>query len=243
MKTMAGRIVAIHQPNFFPWLGYFQKIAQADVFVFMDDVAYPKSGNSMGSWTNRVKLLIQQQPTWVGCRVVREHGIQKIKDTLLDDKQPWREKIIKTIEYSYKKAPCFHEVMPWLRQMILRQEDNLAAYNIANIEEVTARLGLKAMFARQSDLKTTQKATDLLIEITQAVGGTAYLCGGGASGYQEDDKFEPAQIELIYQNFQHPVYFQQGNLSFFPGMSIIDALMNRGFEQTRSLLMGTRQAT
>ena len=72
----AVRVCAIHQPNFFPWLGYFEKIKRADVFVFLDHVHYPKSGNSMGSWTNRVKINISAHAKWISCPVVREHGIK-----------------------------------------------------------------------------------------------------------------------------------------------------------------------
>ncbi len=67
-------ICAIHQPNFFPWLGYFDKISRADVFVFLDVVDYPKSGSSMSSWVNRVMLKVGSQKTWVRCPVVREFG-------------------------------------------------------------------------------------------------------------------------------------------------------------------------
>jgi hypothetical protein len=72
------RLCAIHQPNFFPWLGYFDKINRADVFVFLDQVAYPKSGSSMGSWCNRVKINIAGVASWISCPVVREHGPQSI---------------------------------------------------------------------------------------------------------------------------------------------------------------------
>ncbi len=92
-------ICAIHQPNFFPWLGYFDKINRADVFVFLDDVAYPKSGSGMGSWCNRVKLSIQNQSKWVSCPVKRETGQQIIKNVVMAEGKIWREKFLKSLKF------------------------------------------------------------------------------------------------------------------------------------------------
>ena len=99
--------VAIHQPNFFPWLGYFDKIRRADVFVFLDRVDYPKSGKSMSSWTNRVKILVQGEPAWVAARVEREHGPQPIDGVRLKASDPWRAKLDKTIRMNYTRASSF----------------------------------------------------------------------------------------------------------------------------------------
>lgn len=231
-------VVAIHQPNFYPWLGYFNKIARCDTFVFMDNVAYPKSGNSMGSWTNRVKILVQGKPAWVGCRVLRKHGAQLIKDVIINDSYPWREKLLKTLEFNYKRTPYYREVIQWLEPSINKNITNLAEYNILSIKEVCNILKINREFITQSQLNVENNSTELLIEITKKVRGTAYLCGGGASGYQEDDKFMAANIELVYQDFQHPVYKQNSNKEFVLGLSIVDVLMNCGFEETRYLLIG-----
>jgi hypothetical protein len=89
---------------------------------------------------------------------------------------------------------------------------------------------------RSSSLRASSHATDLLIELTKAAGGTTYLAGGLAGAtYQEDEKFEQAGIELRYQRFEHPQYTQQVD-AFVPGLSIVDALMNVGVDATRALL-------
>ena len=99
------KVCAIHQSNFFPWLGYFDKIKRVDIFVFLNQVNYPKSGNSMSSWCNRVKIMIDGKPDWVSCPVVRESGIQSIESVRIDSGSPWRDKIRKVIEANYKGAP------------------------------------------------------------------------------------------------------------------------------------------
>ncbi|NLG33309.1 MAG: WbqC family protein [Syntrophomonadaceae bacterium] len=231
----SNRTVAIHQPNFFPWLGYFDKINRGDIFVFMDDVLYPKSGSGMGTWSNRVKILIQGKEHWIGCPVIREHGAQIIRKVIINNQQKWQEKILKTIKYNYAGAPFFKETMVWLEPLIMDKEELLAEYNIKNILAISKLLGIESSFIRQSELETSFSSTDLLIEIVKKVDGQAYLCGGGASGYQEDDKFDLAGLKLIYQDFDHPIYTQSG-VNFVPGLSIIDAIMNLGIEGTRDIL-------
>lgn len=229
-------VVAIHQPNFFPWLGYLDKIARCDIFVFLDEVAYPKSGHSMGSWLNRVKVLVQNNPIWVGCSLVREPGVQTIRDVLIDNRVNWRDKLLKTLSYNYARAAYFPELWNWLEELVGYEEESLARYNIHVIKSLCQRLGLERTFVLQSELYTENSSTDLLVEITRKLGGKTYLCGDGAAGYQEDEKIQAAGLCLQKQNFIHPVYPQVGKGDFVPGLSIIDALMNCGVHGTKSLI-------
>src|ERR671923_195501 len=91
------RVVAIHQPNFLPWLGWFDKAARADVFVLLDHVQFPRT--SRGTYVNRVKLLVNGSGKWVTAPIVRSGGsMQRIDEVRVDDAQPWREKVLRTIE-------------------------------------------------------------------------------------------------------------------------------------------------
>lgn len=237
---MTGKkIVAIHQPNFFPWLGYFNKLARADLFLLLDNVQFPKTGG--GTWINRVRVLVQGRPAWVTLPVVRSyHGLRLIGEMKIDNAAPWREKLIKTIRMNYARAPFFDEVFPAIAGAIGNPTDSLTDYNLSAIKVLASSLRMDTTkLALSSALKTDGAAsTDLLITLVKAVGGTSYLCGGGAAGYQEDAKFEEAGIELIYQNFEHPIYPQHNSVSFVSGLSVIDPLMNRGFEGTRGLIAG-----
>lgn len=229
-------IVGIHQPNFFPWLGFFNKIYLSDVFVFMDDVAYPKSGNSMGGPCNRVKMLTQGQSVWVKCGVVREHGRQLIKNVKINIEIPWREKLLKTLYMNYKRAPKFNKYWEWIKSLVNYSTQSLAEYNIHCICEIARKLGIDTKLVCQSDLKTKNSSTDVLVEIVKKVGGDTYLCGGGAGGYQEDEKIIKAGIKLTYQSYHHPVYPQITTKEFVPGLSILDALMNVGKSGVKALV-------
>jgi len=234
------RVVAIHQPNFFPWLGYFDKMERSDIFIFLDHVQFPKTG---GVWCNRVKLRSGGEARWVTGPIRRAfHGVATIKEIEWADEQPWRSKLLKTLVTNYSKAPFFRETMTWIEPLVLLPDHNLASYNMTVIKAIASQIGLRHEHCvRSSSLCFEGQATDLLINLTLKVGGSCYMCGGGATGYQEDQAFAQAGISLSYQSFQHPVYPQAGLVDFMPGLSIVDALMNLGFGGVRDLLSKGRR--
>jgi hypothetical protein len=219
-----GRVVcAIHQPNFFPWLGYFDKIRCADTFVFLDAVSYPKSGSGMGSWVNRVRIDIQGRPGWFGCPIRRWSGPLAIRDVRIAETKPWRHKLRRTLEINYKRAPGFDRAMALLQPLLEFPTDHLAGFNEHAVRKIAAALGLECRFLRQSDLPVVGRSTALLIEIVEAVGADTYLAGQGAAGYQEDRLFASRGIELLQQNFEPTPYGKTDG--FRPGLSVIDYLM------------------
>ena len=199
------RTCAIHQPNFFPWLGYFDKIYKSDVFVFLNAVDYPKSSKTMSTWSNRVQIAVNGRAHWINCPVIREEGKQKICNVRIDNRVlVWREKLIKVITHNYKKSYFYDEVSDFIYSLINFQSDKLSEYNYNNIKEICKMLHIDTYFYKQTDLDTSDASTKLLIEITKKVNCDSYLCGGGAGGYQEDDLFEKNGISLIYQNYEYP---------------------------------------
>lgn len=231
---MNHKIVSIHQPNFFPWLGYFDKIVRSDAFVFMDNVQFPKTGS--GTWINRVKLLVSNEPKWITMPVRRSGGIRQICDTEIDNSTPWREKLLNTIRMNYSRARHYQSVEPLITKLVNFRTDLLVEYNINAITSICSELGLDvSKLLRGSEQNVVGNATDLLIAMTQAAGGTTYMCGGGANGYQVDDKFAQAKMKLEYQNFGHPNYSQLAT-NFTPGLSIIDALFNCGISEVKEML-------
>lgn len=218
-------ICAIHQPNFFPWAGYFDKIRRADVFIFLDDVAYPKSGSGAGSWCNRVMLLNGGVPTWCGLPIKRETGTQLIKNVEFSNKEYNAQKILKSLAYNYKKTPGYQEIMPLIESLVRYPQNNLAEYNINAIIALSNYFGFKTKFIRQSELEHHHQSTELLIELLEQVKADAYLCGNGSNGYLEENLFEKAGIELIYQN-KNPAEHFVSNLNIEDSkLSILHLLM------------------
>lgn len=219
------RIVAIHQPNFFPWLGYFDKINQSDIFIFLDDVDYPRSGSgSMGSWLNRVRLNIQGKEHWVGCPVKRLPLGTSISLAQIDDQQPWRVKLLRTLQTNYRSARHFERTMELLSPLIEAREDNLARFNMLAVKTIASFLGLSTEFILQSQLPSSGESTERLISLVKAAGGNTYLSGGGAGGYQVDDLFSANGLKLLEQGFKPTPYGPPEK--FIPGLSVIDYLMH-----------------
>lgn len=215
--------VAIHQPNYLPWLGYFDKIQKSDAFIFMDNVQYTR-----GSWMNRCWIKNNQEKQWLTIPIITSGFFgQKIAEAKIDYKKNWVSTHLKTIELNYKKTLYFVKFFPHIKKILEQKIESLAELNIKLIEKISGLFGLKAKFVVGSSLNVSGQATDLLINMVKAVGGDAYICGGGAVLYQEDEKFIKHDLKLIYQNFQHPVYPQRFE-GFIPGLSIVDYLFNIG---------------
>jgi hypothetical protein len=229
------KTIAIHQPNFFPWLGYFEKIVRSDAFVFLDHVQYQKTG---GTWSNRVKLLINGDAKWVTAPINRAfNGVRAVREIEFLSGVPWRDEMLKLFTQQYSKAPFFAETMELLAPLLLNPENNIAVYNSQAIVGIAVRLGVRAdKFYWSSKLPFEGHANELLISLVRSLGGTAYLCGGGAAGYQDDLLFHNAGVEVCYQNFRPHPYPQPGLSDFVPGLSIVDALMNQGVQAVAALI-------
>lgn len=219
--AISARVVAIHQPNFFPWLGYFDKIALSDVFVFLDGVSYPKN-----SWVNRVRLNIQGEARWTTCPVRHASMKGPISDVVIDNSHHWREKLLKTLDANYRRAVHFDQAMVVLEPLIRSEEAQLANFNIEAIRAISAAVGIQTKFVRQTELSHAGTANDLLVSLVRAVGGTCYLVGGGADGYHDDSTFGAAGLQVRSQSFEQNLYGPPDR--FLPGLSIIDYLMHDG---------------
>jgi hypothetical protein len=223
---MENKICAIHQPNFFPWIGYFDKINKCNKFVILDDVQYQKKG---GTWSNRVAVNIQGQSKWLTAPINRPSGLWKINDTTFQEGK-WREKIIKTLQANYSKAAYFGAYEERIFQLVLYKTNHLTDYNVHAIINLCKLLNIeidsKIVFA--SDFNFHTSSNELLIDLTKAVGCDTYMAGGGASEYQDIDMFSENSLDFTYQNFHHPIYQQINTQEFIPGLSIIDYIFNNG---------------
>jgi hypothetical protein len=230
-------LVAIHQPNYAPWLGYFAKMARADVFVFLDNVQYSKN-----SYINRVQIDGGGKPRWLTVPVTYHLGDSIDRVRAADAK--WPSAHLDSLRTYYSAAAAFKETWPWLRDLYPRlPQDNIASINQALIEAIAAQTGLLRSFRKASEFDTGgAQSDDRLIEIVRALGGNAYLSGQGGSKYQDAAKFDRAGIQVVYSDFEHPAY-PQGHPEFLPGLSVLDALFHLGFERTAELLAPVGAAT
>jgi hypothetical protein len=228
--------VAIHQPNFLPWLGFFRKWALADVFVLLDDVQIQRTG---GGWTNRTAVIYGGSKNWLSVPIKRAGANeQKISDALMVDDPWWKKKILSSFRHGYSKCSHFEEAMPLLEQTLESENRNLLQMNLNGLRLVGQSLGLDASgleFSSTLDLES--RGTQRLIDIVTGFGGIKYLSGDGAEGYQKDELFANNGVALEPLNFVPPIYKQKGQEGFIPGLSVLDAIANVGIEKTREMIL------
>ncbi|OED35643.1 hypothetical protein AB833_29610 [Chromatiales bacterium (ex Bugula neritina AB1)] len=228
--------VAIHQANFFPWLPFFHKLASVDHFVLLDDVQYERTG--AGSWQNRVRLAFQGNPYWLTCPLDRSvPKTAQIREMRIQADPRWKKKAINTLQLQYKKAPHFEAAFPLVQELILNDTSNLAHYNEHAIRRICQHLELTTIISLSSDLNIQTTGTQRLIDLVKASDGDTYFAGRNAARtYQENEAFDQQGIELVLENYSALPYAQLKTTEFVSGLSIIDALMNVGAEETVALL-------
>jgi len=225
-------IVAIHQPNYLPWLGYFYKILRADIFIFLDDAQYSKN-----SYTNRVQVLHAKKARWLTQPVSFNFGDPI--DAVTVAAPDWKKKHLDSLKGFYAKAPCFREVWADFEALYdAIEDDHLANINTHLVRTIAERLGLQCRFVMASSLDTADATgDDRLIVLTELLApGGCYLSGAGGVNYQDTAKFEAVGLRVEYQNFKHPEYEQQAS-TFTSGLSIADAVFNLGWGKTADLLI------
>ena len=224
-------LVAIHQPNYAPWLGYFHKMAHADLFVFLDDAQFSK-----GSYTNRVQILTNGAVRWLTIPV--QQGLGTPINQVAIARGDWKRAHLDTLRASYRNAAHVREVWPDIETLYADlPPDGLAQANatlIARLAE-NLRIATPTRLASRLDIGVAA-GDDRLVAIVSALarGGT-YLSGKGGGNYQDPAKFERAGLALAYTQFSHPQY-EQGAPTFVPGLSVLDAVFNLGWERTAELV-------
>jgi hypothetical protein len=231
-------VVAVHQPNYLPWLGFFAKASASDVLVLLDTVQFEKN-----SFTNRVRFKGSQGVYWLTQPVRMSHrAYQTVNEVEFADRA-WPRKHLKTLQSSYGRAPYFDRYFPDLTELLRNAGPNLAPCNGRLIGWVLSVLGLTTTVLRASDLtiEPTQDPTQRLVRLVRAVGGDTYVSGSGGFNYQDLDVFAQAGIEVRRSPSTFGVYPQLWD-GFNDGLSILDLIFNCG-PHSRSYLQGELSAT
>lgn len=223
-------IIAVHQPQYLPWLGYFDKIARSDLFVFLDNVQYKKR-----EFQNRNRIKTPSGAIWltIPVQTKRAHH-QKICDVQIDNSTDWRHKHWGTIERNYRKAAYFFEYESEIRALYHFAPQKLYKLNQSCVRLLTKLLNISTPIILESELGITSTRTERIIDICQKMGGTIYLSGAGGMNYLDENRFVETGIQLKYQNYVHPTYPQLYN-DFIPYMSVIDLLFNCGVDSMKFL--------
>lgn len=216
-------IVSIHQPDYIPYIGYFYKISKCDTFVFLDDAQF--SNDNMHHW-NRIKT--PQGECRLKIPVDYAFG-DSITQVRTKDELKWKEKHLKTIEMNYKKAKYFNDFFPEFREVLSDNYSSLAEQNIVMNKFICQKLGIAPVFKRTSEMELNSFKEERVIDICVALNGKEYISGNGAKAYQVPEHFESRGVKLTYTKYQ-PFEYQQLWKEFIPNLSIIDYIMNVGYD-------------
>ncbi|MGB2961856.1 MAG: WbqC family protein [Candidatus Omnitrophota bacterium] len=226
--------VAIHQPQYLPWLGFFDKMDRADVFVLLDDVQYKKN-----EWQNRNKIRNVEGWQWLTVPVLHEFG-QKISEVKIDNEKNWKDKHLKSLELNYSRAPYFEKHFSFFRESFSREWGSLADLNVHFIRFLKNTLGIKTEILVSSALGIKSEKTERLVEICMFLKADTYLSGAGGTDYLDEGRFYQSGIELEFQGYFHPEYKQVFE-GFYPYMSVVDLLFNHGDNSLNIIKEGRKQ--
>lgn len=224
---MPRKVVSIHQPNYLPWPGYFNKISRSDVFVILDTVEF-QTGNAT-SLTNRARIKSPQGELLL-TMPVRKGPSKIIKDIVVDNTQPWRKKHLASIHMHYKKAVGFNDAYPVIENILTQTIDSMSVLNTLLIKDICTFLGITTPIVVASELPVlTEDKNMRLIEICKHLDATVYLSGNGAKKYNDHDLYKQHGLDIEYNNYAAPPYPQMYG-AFMPYLSMLDALLNMGKE-------------
>lgn len=220
------RVVAICQPHFIPWTGYFEMAARADVFVMLDDVAYSKNG-----WVNRNRLRSPHPRGWQWATVPVQHdaGGGLIHDIRIAQAGRWRSKLLASLQQLYGRTPHFAAYFPALERVIGAEGDNLTVLNMDLLEVLCGQLGIAARLVRSSQFAVSGSKDDKLVGLCRRLGATLYLANNGSAPYIQPGKFLDQGIGFVFQDYDHPVYGQgDADAAFVSHLSVVDCLFWHG---------------
>ena len=216
-------IVAIHQPNFLPWPGFFHKMMSSDVFIFLDEAQYVKN-----ALFNRNRIKAKQGALFLTVPVRTKSHLDTYRDIFIDDSggTRWVKKHLRTLFYSYKKADFFDEYFPAIEALYQKHWKKLIDLNLAFIDFVVKAMNIETDIRYESEIGSSGSRTERLVSLCRKIHATDCLSGDG-SPYLEDSLFVKEGIQVRYQNFVYPIY-PQVNGDFISHLSMLDMLFNCG---------------
>lgn len=216
-------IAVIMQPTYLPWIGYFDMMNNADVFVLFDTVQFEKQ-----AWQQRNRIKTSEKESkWLTVPVIQDLG-QKICDVKIDISNPWQRKHWGSIEQYYKRAPYWKQYCDGLAKIYAQPWDSLFQLNFTLIAFLRDQLGITTRLLKASELPVSGEKVGLLVDICHYLKATVYISPARAADYiEENNIFHEEGIALQYHQYEHPVYPQLFG-EFLSHMSAIDLLFNQG---------------
>lgn len=232
---MHSNVVVISQPMFFPWVGMFEQIRLADVYVHYGDVQFSK-----GSFTNRVQIKTAQGIKWLTVPLQDVALGQSIDEVRINARINWRTQHMDMLKQAYAKAPYRKDMLALVDLVYQQQVDSIGMLSRLSVEACYSYYGLEAgrRFVDVRQLGVGGSSSQRVLDIVKVLGGNKYITGLGARNYLDHQLFEEAGICVEYMDYQKLPYPQLHG-EFTPYVSILDLVANTGKEGIESIRSGT----
>jgi len=218
-------IISAHQPGYVPWLGFFNKIYNSDIFCVMDDVEFSK-----GDYINRNRIKIQNGWSWLTVPVQYASASRApIKEILIDNKSAWQKKHLNSLVHNYKRAPYFELYKESVIDLLHRPYKYLFELNMEWINFGVRVMNISTPIIKASELSILGKKSDYILEMSEKLNASIFIFGEQGREYAVANDFKIKGIDPVFQTFQVFEYPQLGGL-FEPRLSFLDALFNVGPE-------------
>ena len=215
-------IAAVHQPQFMPWLGYFDKIVRSETFVFLDNVQFKKN-----EFQNRNKIKTAQGWMWLTVPVLYKYP-EQLDEVKINNGIDWRKKHLRTLAINYQKAPYFHDRFPEVERFYAVDSASISEVNRQSVLMLLRMLGVDRKIAIASALgHQPEEPSERLAAICESLGADTYLSGAGGRTYLDLEPFNKRGITVVFQAFNHPIYPQLYG-DFISNLSLLDLLFNCG---------------
>lgn len=226
-----SKTVVIHQPDFLPYLGFFHRFLAADLYIALDHVQFVHSNRG---WTHRDKIKTPRGAQWLTLSVRKAPFGAPINSIEFADGD-WAQGNLNLLRENYRSAPHFSEIFPAIEDLYSHRGSSMAEFTLASIGMLSRFFNVALPQVKSSELEPVGAKNDLLVDLLRKVGATHYLSGTGAKAYFDPAPFAAAGIEVVWQDFKHPVYPQLHG-EFVPFLSSVDVLFNCGAARAREIL-------
>ena len=233
-NRIASKTIAILQPGYLPWLGYFEQMALADLFVYFDNVQFTRK-----DWRSRNRIVMDGREFLLSVPARKAPLGTPIRDIEISYDQPWYEKHLKQISAAYKNTPHFQPLFSELEQVFADKPAFLWELDVRLAETMARFLGIKTKTAFASDVPDqSPDKNQRIIDICKYFEADALYDGKASEEFIDTALFRDNGIEVVFQDYQHPVYKQAGNPEFISHMSSIDLLFNAG-DRAKEILLSS----
>ena len=215
-------IISIHQPNFIPYLGFFNKVKSSDLFIIYDNAQFVKN-----RWDNRNQVR-SQNPIRLTIPISRASSFPKFSEAKLAGER-WRRRHLLTLLQCYERSPFFNDYYSFFKDHYGKKQVFLDEFNTPIILYLLDQFGIRTKVAKASEIgyDKSKSSSEALVEMVKACDGTKYLSGPSGSDYLDRRTFIDSGIDLLFQEYQVKDY-EQIHGPFIPNLSSVDLLFNMG---------------